>query len=147
MGLSAAAPRECTFFYNICELKHMQDVKSVTRVALSIWLVGGVLALLAAGVLYYSWDSMAALRGGVMVGAGITLAIYLGLLAYIGLNFDALFVQFHEVFFEKGTWMFLWSDSLIRMFPLRFWQDCFIFVSAASVLEALGLGWLAWRIK
>jgi hypothetical protein len=147
VGLPTAAPRACTYFYNVCELKHMQDVKNVTNVALSIWLVGGVLALLAAGVLFYDWDQHAALRGGVMVGAGVTLAIYLGLLGYIALNFDALFIQFHQVFFEQGTWTFLWSDSLIRMFPLRFWQDCFIFVSGASVLEALGLGWLAWRLK
>jgi hypothetical protein len=146
VGLSAGTPRACTFFYNVCELKHMQDVKNVTRVALSIWLAGAVVALLAAGTLRYG-KSAAALRGGVMVGAGITLAIYLGLLAYIALNFDALFVQFHQVFFEQGTWMFLWSDSLIRMFPLRFWQDCFIFVSGASVLEALVLGGLAWRVK
>jgi integral membrane protein (TIGR01906 family) len=146
VGLAPASQRPCTYFYNTCELKHMQDVKNVVQVALSIWLVGGVLALLAAGVLFYNWE-WSVLRASLLAGAGLTMVIYLGLLTYIALNFNALFVQFHEVFFASGTWTFLWSDSLIRMFPLRFWQDCFIFVSAASVLEAAGLGALSRVIK
>jgi len=146
VNLPVGSPRACTNFYNTCELKHMQDVKNVTRVALSVWLVGAVLALLAAGVLYYTWE-WSALRGALLVGASLTGVIYLGLLLYIAINFNALFVQFHEVFFASGTWTFLWSDSLIRMFPLRFWQDCFIFVGGASVLEAAALAALSRVIK
>jgi integral membrane protein (TIGR01906 family) len=146
VNLPAGSLRACTYFYNTCELKHMQDVKNVTRVALSAWLVGGVLALLVAGVLYYTWE-WSALRAALLAGAGLTVVIYLGLLTYIALNFNALFVQFHEVFFESGTWTFLWSDTLIRMFPLRFWQDCFIFVGGASLLEAAGLAALSRVIK
>jgi integral membrane protein (TIGR01906 family) len=79
-----------------------------------------------------------------MWGAGITLLFYLGIVLYIAVNFNALFVQFHQVFFEGGTWQFLWSDTLIRLFPLRFWQDAFIFIGGASLVEALVLGAGAW---
>jgi integral membrane protein (TIGR01906 family) len=137
---------DCTRFYNDRELSHMLDVKNVTRVALAVWGWGGVLALLAAGVLYYFWE-WRALKAGLLAGATLTAVLYLGLLTYIAVNFSTLFVQFHEVFFAQGTWTFLWTDSLIRMFPIRFWQDCFIFVSGASVLEAGVVAWLAWRIK
>jgi integral membrane protein (TIGR01906 family) len=127
-------------------LKHLQDAKNVLQTALAVWAACGVLALLGVGVLYYFWE-WRALRASLAAGAVLTGLIYLGLLVYIAINFSTLFVQFHEVFFAAGTWTFLWSDSLIRMFPIRFWQDCFIFVSGASVLEAGVLVWLAGRIK
>jgi hypothetical protein len=146
VGLPATPARECTYFYNICELKHMQDVKNVTRVALAVWAVGGVLALLAAGALYYYWE-WGGLRASLTWGAALTAVIYLGMLTYIAVNFRTLFVQFHEIFFAEGTWTFLWSDSLIRMFPIMFWESCFIFVGGASLLEAGLLAWLARKIK
>jgi hypothetical protein len=146
IGLSPTESRACTYFYNTCELKHLQDAKDIVRVALTVWAVCGGLALLAAGVLYYFWE-WRALRGSLMVGATLTGVIYLGLLAYIAVSFNTLFVQFHEVLFPSGDWIFLWSDSFIRMFPLRFWEDAFIYVSVGTLLEAGGLAWLAWKIR
>jgi integral membrane protein (TIGR01906 family) len=137
------ATRDCTYLYNDRELRHMLDVKNVTRGALTVWAVGGVLGLLAAGALLY-FGERAALRAGLLSGAAITLVIYLGLILYIAVNFSALFTQFHQVFFEGGTWLFLFSDTLIRLFPVRFWQDAFIFIGGASVVEALVIGAGAW---
>jgi uncharacterized membrane protein len=36
-----------------------------------------------------------------------------------------LFVGFHQLFFDPNTWTFLFSDTLIRLFPERFWQVAF----------------------
>ena len=135
--------RDCTYLYNDRELRHMVDVKNVTRGALWVWGVGGVMVLLSAGALFY-FGERAALRAGLLWGAGITLVFYLGIILYIAIDFNALFVRFHQVFFESGTWLFLWSDTLIRLFPVRFWQDAFIFIGAASVVEALSVGVGAW---
>jgi integral membrane protein (TIGR01906 family) len=135
--------RDCTYLYNDRELRHMVDVKNVTRGALWVWGVGGVMVLLSAGALFY-FGERAALRAGLLWGAGITLVFYLGIIAVIAVNFNALFVQFHQVFFESGTWTFLFSDTLIRLFPVRFWQDAFIFIGAASIVEALLVGVGAW---
>ena len=146
VGLSPTEPRACTYFYNTCELKHLQDAKNVLRGALTVWAVCGVLALLVVGVLYY-FRERRALRASLVTGAALTAAIYLGMLVYIAVGFDTLFVQFHEILFPSGDWIFLWSDSFIRMFPLMFWESCFIFVSGASLLEAGVLAWLAWRIR
>lgn len=133
-------PRDCTYFYNDREVKHMIDVQNVTRGALAVWAVGGVLALLALGALYASGEH-SALRGALLSGVGVTVILYLGIIFYIALNFNALFVQFHQVFFEGGSWRFLWSDSLIRLFPTVFWRDAFIFIGGASLAEAAALGW------
>jgi uncharacterized membrane protein len=49
-------------------------------------------------------------------------------------------VAFHNVFFEPGTWKFLFSDTLIRLFPQRFWQDLFLIVGGLSLVGGLALG-------
>jgi integral membrane protein (TIGR01906 family) len=134
---------DCNRFYNDRELRHMEDVKIVTRWALRVWALGGIACLLAAALLYY-FGERAALRGALLAGAGLTLAILLAIVVYLLINFNVFFTQFHQVFFEGETWIFLWSDSLIRLFPIRFWQDTFIFVGGAAILEALALGALAW---
>jgi len=139
--------RDNTYLYNDRELRHMLDVKNVTRGALNVWAACGLLVLLVGGVLYY-FGEKTALRIGLLGGAGITLVIYLGLITYIAVNFNALFVQFHEVFFAGGTWLFLFSDTLIRLFPVKFWQDAFTFIGGASLVEAALVGaWAWWGVK
>lgn len=134
---------DCTRLYNDRELRHMHDVKIVTRWALNVWVIGGVLVLLAIALLYY-YREVDSLRVGLIGGATVTLVILLGLVAYLLINFNTFFTQFHQVFFEGDTWIFLFSDTLIRLFPLRFWQDAFIFVGGAAILEALAIGAWAW---
>ena len=46
----------------------------------------------------------------------------------------------YSFFFQPGTWMFNYSDTLIRLFPERFWQDIFIYVGLFSGLVGLFLG-------
>jgi uncharacterized membrane protein len=44
------------------------------------------------------------------------------------------------LFFTGDSWLFLYSDTLIRLFPMRFWQDAFLFAGALDVLGGLALG-------
>ena len=134
---------DCNRLYNDRELRHMSDVKRVTRGALIVWAVGAGLCVLSAGLLYYTGHK-AALRAGLLGGAGLTALILLGIVVYLLMSFNLFFTQFHQVFFEGDTWLFLWSDTLIRLFPTRFWQDTFIFVGGGAILEALLLGAWAW---
>ena len=62
------------------------------------------------------------------------------LILFVLVAFTQVFTLFHRVFFEGNTWIFLFSDTLIRLFPIRFWQDAFIF---AGVLT-FGGGWALW---
>jgi integral membrane protein (TIGR01906 family) len=130
-------------FYNDRELRHMEDVKIVTRNALRVWVLSGVAALMCVAALYY-FREMTTLRAGLLSGAGLTIALLLGIVLFVFAAFDILFVQFHQVFFQAGTWTFEWSDSLIRLFPQRFWQDTFLFIGGASVLEAGLIAAIAW---
>jgi len=70
------------------------------------------------------------------------------LLAGIAASFSFLFVGFHRLFFEGDTWLFLYSDTLIRLFPERFWLTAFVGIGAGTVLLAgLLLGLSAWRLR
>lgn len=80
-------------------------------------------------------------RGGLWM---ITVAVTLGLIAGAGilLNpniFWGFFSWFHSLFFEGDTWLFAYSDTLIRLFPIRFWQDAVIALAVIALGGGAGL--------
>lgn len=124
--------------FNERELGHMLDVKIVVQAAIRVLLIALVVMLLL-GV--WAWrrgwqnDFYAALvRGG-----WLTIFLFAGVILFVLISFGVIFVAFHEVFFAPGTWTFYYSDTLIRMFPERFWRDMFFYVGGLSMLAALGL--------
>ncbi len=124
--------------YNERELRHMDDVKRLTQAALRLWLLG--LAVIAAGLALLAWRA-----GGreawraVSVGGRLTLGLMVALGLALTLSFSFVFVGFHRIFFEGDTWIFHYSDTLIRLFPERFWQDAFLFIAGATAAEAAAL--------
>ncbi|MGE5124598.1 MAG: TIGR01906 family membrane protein [Acidobacteriaceae bacterium] len=127
---------DCSHLYNERELQHMLDVKNVVHGAMLVLEVGLVLLVLLA---IWAWrgrwpdDYLKGLqRGGIFVLAFIGFVI-----AFVLVAFNVIFVIFHEIFFKAGTWTFLYTDTLIRLFPERFWQDTFLMVGGLSI--AIGL--------
>ncbi len=131
--------------YNDRELKHMLDVKNVVRGALAVWMVSVVLVIGSAAALAWKPETRPLLRSGLLIGAGITVGLLLLVVLYVLVGFSTFFVQFHRVFFEGDTWLFNWYDTLIRLFPARFWQDAFIWIGGGALLEGLIVGAAAWR--
>lgn len=125
------------------ELSHMRDVRTLFGAALLGQLVAVVaIALLA---LALAWTSLrTVVPRGLLAGALATLAIAVLAVPFILLGFDRFFTRFHEVFFEGDSWRFSDTDTLIRLYPERFWQDVAQLVAAIAVLQALLLAPLAW---
>jgi integral membrane protein (TIGR01906 family) len=127
---------DCTHLFNDRELEHMVDVKSVYKASMHI--VEGCaifLVLLAIWAWRGKWirNYIKGLQRG-----GLFTVILLGIIiAFILVAFNSFFVIFHEIFFKAGTWTFLYSDTLIRLLPERFWQDTFLYGTGLSA--ALGL--------
>lgn len=133
-----------TPLYNQRELSHMVDVKNLVQLSFKIWdaAIGLLVGLgLAAWGARWSIDY----RKGLSRGGWLTVGILLLILIGIFLNFDALFTDFHRLFFTGDTWLFYYSDTLIRLFPMRFWQDAFILFGAISLVGGLLLGFFVGR--
>lgn len=141
-------PGTADSLYNQEEIGHMVDVKHVTdgirRISwvATVIVLGGLLLLLARPetrpvgykALYY---------GGIA-----TTGILFALALFILLGWSIFFVQFHELLFPPGTWTFAYSDSLIRLFPEKFWFDLGVLLSVGTLLEGIvvgAIGYWLWR--
>jgi integral membrane protein (TIGR01906 family) len=139
-----------TPLYNERELSHMADVKQVVLNALGVWTISLImLAVLAFLAKRGGWipDFINGLRRGGMWMIGLAAA--LGLVAGVGilLNPDVFwqfFTLFHKIFFSGDSWLFYYSDTLIRLFPMRFWEDAFLW---AAILALGGGAGLAFGVK
>ena len=134
--------------FNEREIRHMQDVYVLQGAAFR---VGLIVALALIGAWAYLWFSPAtrplawqSLNWGGLLTLGLVLGILLGFL----LSFDAAFTLFHRVFFEGDTWLFLPTDTLIRLYPEKFWFDAAVGIGGLTLLEAIALILLTrWRLS
>ncbi len=124
--------------YNERELSHMDDVKVVTKGALQVWYVTVVL-LAGLGIWARLGKWWQAFRQGLRRGGWLMIALVVGIGLFGALAFWQLFSLFHGLFFEGDSWLFLYSDTLIRLFPMQFWQDAFLWAGVISIGGALGL--------
>lgn len=125
--------------FNASELRHMVDVKIVVGGALTVWYVA-LLVLVGLGVWSWRGQWWEDFRLGLGRGGGLTLLLLGTTILIVLVAFGVFFGAFHKVFFVEGTWRFLYSDTLIRLVPERFWRDSFI---VAGVL-ASGAGLALW---
>lgn len=131
--------------YTQRELGHMEDVKVVTRAAFFVLLFGGIAAAIISFVLWRNpatrRDFWQAVLSGGLLTIGILIIIILGAV----FAWDYFFVTFHELFFSDGTWVFPYSDTLIRLFPEQFWFDIALTIGVMTIGGAISLIVLAWR--
>ena len=125
--------------YNQRELQHMVDVKNVVRYALFAWYSTMVL-LIITGVWAWRGKWFGLFRAALLRSVYFTFGLLVLILFFVLFVFNIFFVTFHNIFFTEGTWTFLFSDTLIRLFPERFWRDAFILVGGFALLIGLLLG-------
>jgi integral membrane protein (TIGR01906 family) len=124
-----------TPIYNARELTHMHDVKNLTKTALLLWESALLIIVLFS---FWLWrtghlaSAWLALRNGALWTFGLMAALALALLV----SFNFVFVEFHHIFFQGNSWLFLYSDTLIRLFPERFWEQVFGFITLVTVVAA-----------
>jgi integral membrane protein (TIGR01906 family) len=120
--------------YNERELSHMLDVKILVQAVIRVWL-GLTLFLIATAVWAWRTGWLNPWLSSISLGGWITVALIITVLIAVAVSFNALFTGFHKIFFTGDTWLFLYTDSLIRLFPMRLWQDAFI---GAGLLGLIG---------
>jgi integral membrane protein (TIGR01906 family) len=125
--------------FNERELGHMEDVKKVVQPVLWIgyatWLF-----LLGIGLWARFGGGWPEIVRGFRRGGWLTVGLVVIIGVFAGISFWQFFTLFHDLFFTSGTWQFQYSDTLIRLFPLPFWQDAFLFAGVLDILCGLALG-------
>jgi integral membrane protein (TIGR01906 family) len=131
--------------FNERELSHMHDVKSVTQAFLRVWYVD-LLLLVLLGLWAWRAHWLLEYKQGLRRGGWLTLglAVAVGLVATLGTSgsgdvFWQFFSDFHGLFFRGDTWLFEYSDTLIRLYPLKFWEDAVLYIGLITALASLAL--------
>jgi len=125
--------------YNERELSHMLDVKNVVQPSLLLgYSVCFLLLIFAVWARWGGWWQEYV--RGVWRGGWLTVGLVVVIAIFAVISFWQFFTLFHELFFTGDSWMFLYSDTLIRLFPLRFWQDVFLLPGIVDVFGGLALG-------
>ena len=108
------------------EIAHMVDVKKLFMGGMAIRNVSAIIAAALLGVLFalkkknalkplcksYVWVTVAVLAAAAVFGV------------IMATNFDALFLKFHQVFFDNDLWLLdIDTDVLIQMLPESFFND------------------------
>ena len=125
--------------YNEREVKHLTDVRILTGQAFLTQAIIGIVILLSAVYLARTG------RGSSAAKALLTGSIFtVGLIGFIGVfaafAFRFYFVRFHRMFFEGETWMFPNTDTLIQIFPEKFWFDVSLLIVLFTLVSAVIIG-------
>jgi integral membrane protein (TIGR01906 family) len=123
----------------------MLDVKIVLQGMIRAWWILGGLLLLT-GIWAWRANWLPRYWKALQHGALGTLGLIAIILVTVATSFNALFTAFHRVFFTGDTWLFNYSDTLIRLFPLKLWSDGFTLVGLLTTLGALILLFTARRL-
>jgi len=126
--------------FNPRELSHMADVQRVYQGLMVASLIAAGLVLAGVTILGMRGQAQPYLPNAMVSGSLITLGLLFVIGVTMALSWNAFFTGFHRVFFEGDTWLFEYSDTLIRMFPIRFFMDYAALVVGLLVAEAIALG-------
>lgn len=130
------------------ELNHMIDVKRLTDILWRVLAVAGAIVLAGAVGLLIRRETRPDGYAALFVGGALTSGLLIVLIALVLLSWRWFFIAFHDVFFPPGTWTFDWTDSLIRLFPDRFWFDAGVLLVGGALVLALvvtGVGFVLGR--
>ena len=118
-------------------LAHLADVKRIIQTVFWLAFLFGLTAVGLAGLTHRSAGFRRAIRIGLTYGSRLTLAAVAATAMFAVTAWDFFFDRFHELFFASGTWRFAFSDTLIRLFPERFWFDAAIAIGILDAVAAL----------
>jgi integral membrane protein (TIGR01906 family) len=123
--------------YNEREIGHMLDVKIVAdAMKRVVWITGIIVVVGLAFLLLRPETRLFGWR--TLMYAGLATVVALAAIAlFILIGWNTFFVQFHQLLFPTGTWTFAYTDSLIRLFPERFWFDIGVLISVGTLLEGI----------
>ena len=129
--------------FNERELAHMVDVQRVFWIILRAGMAAGVVVLGGVAALLARPRTRPQAAGALKSGALLTLALLAAVAALMLTSWEVFFTGFHELLFPPDTWTFPTSDTLIRLYPERFWMDVGMTIVGAVLAQAVLVGGVA----
>ncbi|HIC97406.1 MAG TPA: TIGR01906 family membrane protein [Aquificaceae bacterium] len=106
------------------EIKHMEDVKSLLGFFFPLTYIASAVSLLA----LLSLRDLR-LMGKVLVASSLfSLFLSIGIALFSLINYELAFELFHNYVFDPYSWRFRYTDTLLRIYPMKLWYDGTIFV-------------------
>jgi integral membrane protein (TIGR01906 family) len=130
--------------FNQDEILHFRDVKHLFRFDYAV-LLGTFLYCLFFSLVSIYWDKLRNRRKlavATIWSGALTLTLMLLLGIGTVLNFDRLFLYFHQLVFTNNFWSV--QGNMLLLFPDGFWYDtmtCLLISIAAATLILVGLSW------
>jgi len=128
--------------FNEREIRHMRDVNVLFQKVRWVMWAAVAVALAEAAALVALRERRALFRA-LWVSSVASLIAFVALGAFIGAGFNVFFTAFHRIFFQGDTWLFLYSDTLIRIYPTDFWFDVSLILSGMTLAELVVIGGLS----
>lgn len=120
-------------FYTEREILHLLDIKSLVKVEKFITVILASITFLILLLILIMQKFKEFIRT-IFFANTLALIIYIILSLIIYLNFEFIFIKFHQVAFNNGYWMLNPTDSLIITFPPQLFADLIKEIFALSVL-------------
>lgn len=132
--------------YDARELKHMEDVQNVYQTVWQVWQFALTMTVVSGLALIWRKENRPAFASSIRWGGAVTvgLVLVIGLVTIVA--WQGWFVLFHRVFFAIGSWSFDFSNTLIRLFPEKFWFDAVLTISILSVIAGFLTYWMGTRL-
>ena len=115
------------------EIKHMEDVKNFLKIFFPLSYVAFILWF--GSFVFLREDRWKALFYSGVFTVGLIFAA--GIISYI--DYNLVFTVFHDHIFGEYTWRFRLKDTLLRIYPMKFWFDGTFFVISLSLLISLSI--------
>jgi integral membrane protein (TIGR01906 family) len=119
------------------ELRHMEDVKVVTKAAFRVLWVSGLFFVFGTALLLIPKETRPDWLRAIRRGGMQTLVIFAVLVLILLISWDFYFDSFHAMFFDAGSWQFYNDDTLIRLYPQQFWFDASLVIITMTIIGAL----------
>ena len=126
--------------FNARELRHMSDVQAVYHGIVVAGIVAAVVCIGVGAVWVLSGTANRHLPTALVNGSLVTLGLLAAVGGFMLVSWGEFFTTFHRIFFTGETWIFPNSDTLIRLFPTRFWIDIAATLVGLLVIQSITLG-------
>jgi len=133
--------------YNAREIRHLVDAKWVMRGALWVHGMCVLLCILAAVFFWRCTDEWPSALQAVYLGCLVLLVLLIAIGILVHTNFNLFFTAFHRLLFEGDSWLFAFSDTLIQLFPIRFWIDATWLLALLTIGECVVVGAAAYLLS